>query len=123
LNVLMCSNNQIKELNISQNKELYALLCSNNQLTDLDISNNLNLKLLLCSNNQLSILQLNNMNLSVVDCQNNHLSEVSTAECKLQDGYGIYMDGELYNDYDNAFSLQSVNATAYRQNGQWVIDL
>lgn len=123
LNVLRCSNNQIKELNISQNKELYALLCSNNQLTDLDISNNLNLKLLLCSNNQLSILQLNNMNLSVVDCQNNHLSEVSTAECKLQDGYGIYMDGELYNDYDNAFSLQSVNATAYRQNGQWVIDL
>lgn len=124
LEVLWCSGNQIKELDVSRNTELYALLCSDNQLSDLDVSNNIALDSLLCDNNQLSKLELkNNTKLGVINCQNNHLPELNTEQCKLQDGFGVYVHGKLHYDYDNVLSAQSICVTAYQQNKQWVVDL
>lgn len=124
LEVLWCSGNQIKELDVSRNTKLYALLCSDNQLSDLDVSNNIALDSLLCDNNRLSKLELqNNTNLGVINCQNNHLPELNTEQCKLQDGFGVYVHGKLHYDYDNVLSTQSISAAAYQQNKQWVVDL
>jgi hypothetical protein len=51
LQTLNCSNNNIKELNITGITSLTNLNCSGNQLTTLDIQSNVNLKELNCTNN------------------------------------------------------------------------
>ena len=64
LQSLYCDNNQLSELDISQNINLQYLYCDNNQLSELDISQNINLQSLYCDNNQLSELDLSqNINL------------------------------------------------------------
>ena len=59
---MICPNNQISSLDISQNTGLTSLSCSNNQLDNLDVSNNTNLGWLDCSNNQLTSLDIRNGN-------------------------------------------------------------
>ena len=53
LKTLICSNNRLKELDISQNDLLESLSCSQNELNNLDVTKNLNLKTLLFSLNQI----------------------------------------------------------------------
>ena len=53
LEMLRCSNNQLKELDVSKNTELYLLNCSLNQLSTLDVSKNTKLSTLYCSKNQI----------------------------------------------------------------------
>ena len=53
LEMLRCSNNQLKELDVSKNTELYLLNCSLNQLSTLDVSKNTKLSMLYCSKNQI----------------------------------------------------------------------
>jgi len=78
---LACENNQLSELDVSQNKELYDLWCSNNQLSELDVSNNEVLIHLDCSNNQLSELDVsNNEVLIYLDCSNNQLKELDISK-------------------------------------------
>jgi len=80
--LLDCSDNQLTDLNVSNNTELIGLLCNNNQLTNLDVSNNTELNALRCNNNQLTKLDLsNNMKLTDVNeflalnCSNNKFSD------------------------------------------------
>ena len=59
---LDCQNNQLTNLNISNNLNLYQLQCYNNQLQTLDVSNNLYLYELDCNNNLLSSLDFSHNN-------------------------------------------------------------
>ncbi len=62
LGALLCSDNNLSELNLADNANLYNLYCDGNQLVDLDLSNNSFLKRLDCSSNQLSGLNIKNGN-------------------------------------------------------------
>ncbi len=77
LTTLICSNNSLTSLNISNNNGLTTLLCGINQLTNLDVSNNNALEVLNCSSNQLANLDVsNNLNLERLSCSNNRISSI-----------------------------------------------
>jgi N-acetylneuraminic acid mutarotase len=63
LKLLDCSVNQLASLDVSENAALTSLLCSNNQLTTLDVSKNIALEVLGCDGNQLTSLDISNNNL------------------------------------------------------------
>lgn len=75
LSTLKCSELGLKELNLSQNKELYTLYCSENNLTQLELSQNTELTYLDCSGNQLTELNLpSSAKLEKLICYDNQLS-------------------------------------------------
>ena len=65
LNTLVLSNNNLTEIDLSQNPYLTALYCDRNQLTSLDISNNIGLdpSSFLATDNQLSCIQISSWQL------------------------------------------------------------
>ena len=66
---LTCDNNQLTALDLSQNLLLSSLSCTNNQLVDLDLSNNFNLTFFQCGNSELQCLNIaNGNNLNLTDC-------------------------------------------------------
>lgn len=72
LTELLCINNDLKNLDVSNNKKLRTLLCSSNQLKTLTIGENKELVTLLCDHNELTILDCsNNINLKDLGCENN----------------------------------------------------
>ena len=101
LEYLECSNNQLTNLNISQNTRLKELKCGTNNLTSLNLSNNILLFWLDCGNNQLNSLnlpqnnlltnlycndnQLNNLDLTlnslltILRCENNQLNNLDVS--------------------------------------------
>ena len=64
LTKLYCYYNQINSININNN--LVTLFCYNNQITNLDLSNNNNLTGLFCHNNQLTSLDVRNGNNTII---------------------------------------------------------
>ncbi|MDO5037575.1 MAG: stalk domain-containing protein [Tissierellia bacterium] len=83
LNVLLCSHNQLTELDLSSNICLRKLDCESNQLTKLDLSNNVCLKELDCQKNQLTKLDLSkNPSLLELECRKNNLSSLNVSRCK-----------------------------------------
>ncbi len=99
LTTLEVINVGLKELNVSNNKELTYLACGpnvghgggpnwdpvlppSNQLTELDLSQNTALETLYCNNNMLTELDLSkNTNLSKVNCYNNQITELNLSNC------------------------------------------
>ena len=78
LTKLNCSQNQLKELDVSQNKELTSLDCNQNGLTSLDVSKNTKLTYLDCNNTKLTNLDVsNNPALTKLRCFTNELKELS----------------------------------------------
>jgi len=74
---LLCSNNNLTSLDISQNTGLTYLDCNNNQLPGIDVSNNTALITLSCYNNQLTSLDLSiNNALASLYCFNNQLTSL-----------------------------------------------
>lgn len=70
---LYCTDNNLSTLNVSQNIALDGLWCGRNQLTNLIVNTNLNA--LFCFDNQLTSLNLSqNTNLEYFDCENNQLT-------------------------------------------------
>ena len=77
LDNLLCWNNNLTTIDLSQNLALQGLKINGNQLTSLDVSNNTALISLKCYNNLISTLDLsNNPNLDEVRCENNQLTEL-----------------------------------------------
>ena len=79
LRILFCSNNNLKDLDVSGFGNLEVLNCSNNSIGDLDISNNLKLKEIYCNSNKLKNLTtaiVNNTSLKKIYCDNNQLSSL-----------------------------------------------
>lgn len=61
LQTLICFDNDMEELNLSENTELTYLDCSQNNLRNtLDLSKNKKLKTLICRNNKIETLNLEN---------------------------------------------------------------
>jgi len=74
---LNCSNNQLTNMDLSQDTALTILYCNANNILNINISQNTNLSYLRCDNNQLSTLDLSqNNNLSFLRCNNNQLSNL-----------------------------------------------
>lgn len=75
LDTLVCYDNLLTALDVSNNTALEFLSCPTNQLTSLDVSNNIALKYLWCGRNQLTSLDVsNNTALEVLNCDRNQLT-------------------------------------------------
>ena len=74
---LFCSDNNLTELDVSENPELGLLICYNNSLTSLNLNKNTKLRSLNCNNNRLTVLDLReNKSLSWLRCKNNCLTSL-----------------------------------------------
>ena len=81
LQVLDVSENQLTELDLSQNKALTALSCSGNRLTELDVSTYTALYKLECDSNLLSKLDVSkNSYLTILDCSHNLLANLDVSK-------------------------------------------
>ena len=81
LQELNCSSNRLTELDLSKNTRLQGLWCANNQLAALNISKSTELQRLLCSYNQLTALDLSkNARLQTLSCDNNQLTALDLTE-------------------------------------------
>ncbi|MBO0454268.1 WxL domain-containing protein [Candidatus Enterococcus murrayae] len=77
LNVLKCYNNQLTELDVSNNRSLQELICYDNQLTSLDVTQNSVLKRLSVFKNQLTTLNVNGLTeLEELSCYGNQLPSI-----------------------------------------------
>lgn len=83
LKVLICSNNPLTFLNVSNSPNLTKLYCAFNKLITLDVSKNPELKDLTCHNNLLTVLYLsNNPLLEKLNCSNNQITTLNIASCQ-----------------------------------------
>ena len=99
LKTLICSNNQIDQLNISKNTALVKLCCERNELLHLNISNNRNLEWLECHVNNLKNLDLaQNTALQYVSCGGNEIGQLDVSK-----------DTELRELYCSSNKLGSLN--------------
>ncbi len=72
---LRCSNNQLTNLDLSNNILLTDLYCNDTQLINLDLASNVLLEELLCNDTQLVNLNLNNLTeLFYLECNRNYLT-------------------------------------------------
>lgn len=82
LQTLICFDNDMDELNLSENPELIYLDCSHNNLrSTLDISKNKKLKTLICRNNRIETLNLeNNVSLEKLEFTNNRVKNIDLSK-------------------------------------------
>lgn len=74
---LFCSDNNLTELDVSENPELKRLICYNNSLTSLNLNKNTKLESLNCNKNKLTVLYLReNKSLWWLRCNNNCLTSL-----------------------------------------------
>ncbi|CAM3910930.1 MULTISPECIES: T9SS type A sorting domain-containing protein [Flavobacterium] len=78
---LRCANNQLSNLDVTQNTSLTFLNCNENQLSSLDVTQNTSLTDLSCGINQLSSLNVSqNTSLTVFHCNSNQLSNLNVSQ-------------------------------------------
>ena len=81
LTELKCDQNQLTELDVSQNIALQTLYCGFNQLTSLDVSQNTALRTLDCYYNQLTSLDVSqNTALRTLNCYYNQLTSLDVSQ-------------------------------------------
>jgi len=81
LTYLHCSNNELTDINLSQNQQLVDLYCNDNQLTELNLSQNSLLVNLYCSDNELTNLDISQNTLLVnLYCSNNELISLDVSQ-------------------------------------------
>lgn len=81
LTELQCWNNQITNLDVTQNLNLTKLVCRVNSIISLNVHGLVNLQTLECDNNQLSSLDVTqNINLNTLNCDNNLLSSLDVTQ-------------------------------------------
>ncbi len=74
---LFCGDNNLTELDVSENPELKRLICYNNSLTSLNLNKNTKLESLNCNKNKLTVLDLReNKSLWWLRCNNNCLTSL-----------------------------------------------
>lgn len=99
LEVLVCKDNNLQDINLTKNTALKVLDCSNNSLTALNLSQNIGLGTLLCNNNKINNLDLKqNANLNFLNCSYNNLPDLDLTRNRL-----------LYRIYCNDNDLSSLN--------------
>ena len=79
---LLVKDNQLTELDLSQNDGLTLLICSGNQLTKLKLPEMCRINVLQCEDNQLTELDLSECRvLEFLTCNNNKLTELDLSNC------------------------------------------
>ena len=79
---LVCSRNQLTELDLSKNTALTWLECNGNHLTELDLSNNPELTYLDCQSNELMTLDVSNsIKLTELNSFDNQLTTLNVSGC------------------------------------------
>ncbi len=77
LQMLLCNNNHLTSLDVTQNLALQELNCNKNQLTSLDVTHNLALQKLDCWSNQLTNLNVaHNVDLQTLNCYSNQITQL-----------------------------------------------
>ncbi|MBQ6945222.1 MAG: hypothetical protein IJN43_12975 [Ruminococcus sp.] len=110
---LYCSYNNLTTLDTSNNVLLFAIDCHNNKLTKLDFSNNPELEGVWCCDNQLTSLDVShNTLLSDLACSNNQLASIdlSNTICKEISEWGLLLYGNKHKITitDNTFDLSTL---------------
>lgn len=78
-----CRQNHIKLLEVTKCPALELLICTENNLTEINLLHNLNLQVLFVSQNQLTSLDIyNNKKLKYLDCYENFLTELNISQNK-----------------------------------------
>ena len=78
---ITCINNNLTQLDVSQNINLVNLQCNSNDIIELDLSTNINLTILNANFNELTTLTLgNNSNLDWVRCASNNLTTIDFSQ-------------------------------------------
>ena len=84
LRSLICDDNPLNSLDLSNNMNMEKLSCYGCSLTSLDLSNNINLRALICSDNNLTSLDLsNNTMLKNLYCSSNQLTYIDVSRNSL----------------------------------------
>jgi Leucine-rich repeat (LRR) protein len=84
LEVLDCQANQLTNIDISSNQNLWKIITTNNPLGTLDVQSNYGLIELYCAYNQLSSLDLsNNSALEFLQCEGNNLNSLDVSNSYL----------------------------------------
>ena len=109
LEILDVSNNQLTNIDVSNNTKLEKLFVDYNQLTSLDIGNNANLKSLMVSNNQLTNLNVrNNEKLEYLYANNNNLKELDVSNNAILRYLYAYVNKLTSLDVSNNVNLESL---------------
>ncbi|SEP63730.1 hydrophobic W protein [Lachnospiraceae bacterium RM5] len=78
LKELNCNNNNLEDLNLSNNEKLEKLYCNVNKISELDLSNKENLEYIDASNNTLNKINVNaDIGLKYLYCGNNSLENIN----------------------------------------------
>lgn len=81
LEVLICNNNQLHELDVSRNTELLQLRCGQNPLTSLDLSNNHKLQYIFCSYCPIGRLEVSHLSdLTRLTCFDTKLTHLDVSQ-------------------------------------------
>lgn len=81
LETINCSDNNLTSLDVSQNTAFTSIGCTNNNLTSIDVSQNINLSTLSFGNNNLTSIDLTqNVNLFILVCNFNNLSSLDISQ-------------------------------------------
>ena len=118
---LVCHNNSLTSLDLSQNTALKSLLCYSNQLTSLDLSQNTALQALNCNNNQLTCLNVangNNLNFYYFGSDTNpNLNCIQVDDAAYSTANWTHIDPQMYfsedcnNDCSNTSSLTELSTS------------
>ena len=109
---LNCSWNQLEQLDVSHLKDLVTLDCSHNDLEQLDVKNSKSLVALNCSANQLTELDVDvthKPNLERVECQNNQLTSLILGQNKLLKKLNCAHNQLTQLNLNNMISLKDLN--------------
>ena len=98
------SNYKIKNLNVNSNKALEALICFNSEIENLDLSENINLTLLSCGSNKIKGLDLSmNNSLISLECDDNQLESLD-----IKNGNNIYHHNGYYSQHNQCRYFHSI---------------
>ena len=121
LEQLVCYDNQLTSLDLSDNPSLIELYCNDNQLLTINLSKNTALTTLMCEDNQLPFLDLsNNRALNQLSCFSNRITELDLSQCHeleyvecCQFFYIINNNYQFYPDYSTKLPLKSLKIYKY----------
>lgn len=109
---LNCSENQLKQLDVSHLNDLTNLDCSHNDLEQLDVRNSKFLRVLYCSSNRLTELDADvkhKTQLVSVECQNNQLTSLILGQNKLLKKLNCAHNQLTQLNLDNMSALEELN--------------
>jgi len=119
LSWLSCNSNNLTNLNLSQNPNIYFLDCSYNLISDLDFSQNLNLDTLYCNNNVLTSLEnIQSPFVRYLRCQENQIENLDISYITNLEHLSCY-----YNQILNLDLTQNPNLTFSNIGGNQITDL